>query len=281
VIIRPMRADDLDFAAERTVEAAWPGETREVFESFFLRDPAGCLIAESAGRRIGVCVATAYQESGFVGELIVRKEERGRGVGPRLMAEAIAYLRGRGVENVYLDGVARAVPFYESLGFRPVCRSLRFLGTVEARPSPDVRPMRREDLRDVRRLDREAFGDDRGFFLERRFELNPRFAKILEHGGRVEGFILGLQGRGLVSAGPWIVGPEAECPLVLLASLAAETAGVPVRVGVLETNGRAVTALGALPGLAPQHASLRMVLGPSDRLGNSPLCWAVGSPAKG
>ncbi|MDH4195903.1 MAG: GNAT family N-acetyltransferase [Candidatus Aminicenantes bacterium] len=279
--IRAMRAEDLDFAAERTVEVNWPGETREVFENFLLRDPAGCFIAESEGCRIGLCVATAYERSGFIGELIVRKETRGRGVGPRLMAEAIAYLRGRGVENIFLDGVARAVPFYESLGFRPVCRSLRFLGTVEGRLSPDVRPMRKGDFPEVRRLDRQAFGDDRGFFLERRFLLYPRFAKVLERGGRLEGFILGLRGRGLISAGPWVVTPEDGDPLALLASLALETAGIPLRVGVLEINKRAVTALGSLPGFAPQHASLRMVLGPSDRLGNSPLCWAVGSPAKG
>lgn len=279
--IRAMRADDLDFAAERTVEVDWPGETREVFENFFLRDPAGCLIAESEGCRIGVCVATAYETSGFVGELIVRKEERGRGVGPRLMAEAIAYLHRRGVENVYLDGVARAVPFYESLGFRPVCRSLRFLGSVEGRLSPDVRPMRREDFPEVRRLDRQAFGDDRSFFLERRFLLYPRFAKVLERRGRLEGFIFALQGRGLVSAGPLVAAPEAGDPLALLAGVALETEGIPLRTGVLETNGRAVAALSSLPGFAPQHASLRMVLGSSDRLGNSPLCWAVGSPAKG
>jgi GNAT superfamily N-acetyltransferase len=203
-----MREDDLDFAAERTAEVDWPGETREVFESFLHRDPAGCLIAESDGYRVGVCAATAYERSGFVGELIVRKEERGRGVGPRLMTEAIAYLRDRGIENIYLDGVARAVPFYESLGFRPVCRSLRFLGTVEGRPSHDVRPMRREDLPEICRLDRQAFGDDRGFFLERRLELYPKFAKVLERAGHLEGFILGLQGRGLVAAGPWIIGPR-------------------------------------------------------------------------
>ena len=279
--IRPLRESDLDFAAERTVEVDWPGETRETFENFLLYDPAGCFIAESGGHRVGVCAATAYERSGFVGELIVRKEERGRGVGPRLMAEAIAYLRGRGVENIYLDGVARAVPFYESLGFRAVCRSLRFLGTVEGRGSPDVRPMRKEDLPEVRRLDLEAFGEDRGFFLERRFDLYPKFARVLARRGRLDGFILGLQGRGLVSAGPWIVSPDAEDPLALLAALALETAGVPLRVGVLETNGRAVAALSSLPGLVPQHASLRMVLGPSERLGNSPPCWAVGSPAKG
>ncbi len=281
MIIRPMRPDDLDFAAERAVEVNWPGETREVFENFLLHDPAGCFVAEAEGHCIGVCAATAYKEYGFVGELIVRKEERGRGIGPRLMAEAIAYLRGRGVENICLDGVARAVPFYESLGFRPVCRSLRFLGTIEGRLSSGVRSVRKEDLPEIFRLDRQAFSDDRRFFLQRRFELYPRFAKVLERGGRVEGFILGLQGRGIVAAGPWVVLPEAEDPLALLAGLALETAGVSLRVGVLETNGRAVAALGSLSGFAHQQASLRMVLGPSDRLGNSPLCWAVGSPAKG
>ena len=33
--------------------------------------------------------------------------------------------------------------------------------------------------------------------------------------------------------------------------------------------------------LVAEPPSLRMVLAPSARLGNSPMCWAIGSPAKG
>jgi hypothetical protein len=48
-----------------------------------------------------------------------------------------------------------------------------------------------------------------------------------------------------------------------------------------ETRETAVAAFRSLTGLAEQPGSWHMVLGSSDRLGNSPLCWAVGSPAKG
>ena len=48
-----------------------------------------------------------------------------------------------------------------------------------------------------------------------------------------------------------------------------------------ETRETAVVAFRSVAGLSWQPGSWRMVLGPSDRLGNSPLCWAVGSPAKG
>jgi ribosomal protein S18 acetylase RimI-like enzyme len=279
--IRTMRDSDLDFAAESAALENWPSETLGAFASFLGHDPAGCFVAERDGRPAGICVATAYTGSGFIGELIVRKDVRGQGIGPRLLEHAVNYLKSRGVEAVYLDGVERAVPFYESVGFRGVCRSLRFLGHIEGRTHPALRPMFRDDLKEVCRIDRDAFGDDRSFFVKRRFSLFPRYAKILEQGGRITGFILGIQGRGLVAAGPWVVRAEAERPLSLLEGLARETGNLPLRIGVLETSLRAVESLRGLGGLQPQRPSWRMVLGPGGRLGNSPLCWAVGSPAKG
>jgi len=279
--IRTMRDADLDFAAESAALENWPSETREAFENFLRHDPAGCFVAEIDGRPAGICVATAYRRSGFIGEIIVRKETRGRGIGPRLLEHAVNYLKGRGAEAVYLDGVERAVPFYESVGFRRVCRSLRFLGHIEGRTHPALRPMLRDDLKDVCRLDRDSFGDDRSYFLERRLAAHPRFAKVLESEARIAGFILGIQGRGLVAAGPWIARAEAERPLALLEGFALETGSLPLRIGVLETNVRAAESLRGLGGLQPQRSSWRMVLGTGDRLGNSPLCWAVGSPAKG
>jgi len=279
--IRTMRDTDLDFAAESAALENWPSETREAFASFLGHDPAGCFLAEIDGRPAGICVATAYTGSGFIGELIVRKDVRGQGIGPRLLERAIAYLKTRNAEAIFLDGVERAVPFYESVGFRGVCRSLRFLGHIEGRTNAALRPMLRDDLKEVCRLDRDAFGDDRSYFLERRLSAHPRFAKVLEQGGRIAGFILGILGRGLVAAGPWVVRAEAERPLSLLEGFALETGNLPLRIGVLETNLRAVESLHGLGGLQPQRSSWRMVLGPGGRLGNSPLCWAVGSPAKG
>ncbi len=287
MIIRPMRSEELAFAAECPALEGWTSETLEVFEGFHRYDPEGCLIAEEAGALLGVCMATAYGGFGFIGELVVRKAGRGRGVGPRLLESGVNYLRTRGIENICLDGVAKAAPFYELSGFRTVCDSLRFAGRPEEIPQaggPDsgrLRPMRPEDLPSVLVLDREAFGADRGFFLRRRLSLHPELSWVAEDHAGIAGFILGYPGDGITAVGPWVAAVRLPRPVEMLIPFRAAARYPCLRIGVLETNAAAVRALRALPGLTEQPPSRRMVLGPSDRLGNSPMCWAVGSAAKG
>ena len=132
LVIRVMQAADLDFAASLTAAEGWGSETRVELEGSFGYDPGGCLLAEEDAERIGMCVATPYGESGFVGELIVAPSARQRGVGRALLDHAINYLQGRGLASILLDGVPAAVPLYERAGFRRVCRSMRFGGRLSA-----------------------------------------------------------------------------------------------------------------------------------------------------
>jgi hypothetical protein len=67
--IRRMRAADLPFAAQCTAGEGWASETLASFEEFYQHDPEGCLLAERAGHPVGICIATPYGHSGFVGEL--------------------------------------------------------------------------------------------------------------------------------------------------------------------------------------------------------------------
>ncbi|MBN2206461.1 MAG: GNAT family N-acetyltransferase, partial [Candidatus Aminicenantes bacterium] len=96
--IRSLRESDLDFAAESTALEGWTSETREAFAAARDYDPSGCFVAELDGRPAGIIVAVAYRRSGFIGELVVRREARGRGIGPRLFERALLFLRGRGAE---------------------------------------------------------------------------------------------------------------------------------------------------------------------------------------
>lgn len=80
-IIRQMHKEDLAFAAQCTAGEGWVSESLPILESFFLKYPQGCLLAEENGRSLGICIVTPYGSSGFVGELIVRPEARGRGIG--------------------------------------------------------------------------------------------------------------------------------------------------------------------------------------------------------
>jgi ribosomal protein S18 acetylase RimI-like enzyme len=289
VHVRAMRASDLDFAASCTAAEGWRTQTRAEFEGFYEHDAEGCLIAEREGTPLGICVATAYggardsraRQYGFVGELIVVPEARGQGIGRRLLEAAIAYLQGQGAESIYLDAVRAAAPWYERVGFRRLCRSLRFSGTVEGRAGARVRPMRADDLDAVCALDRRAFGADRRFFLERRWQRFLALGQVLERGGQLGGFVLATRVEDLVAAGPWVVGPEVPCGMSLIQSLSLAAPGCTLGLGVLETNPAAVQAVRALGLTEREGPPWRMVLGPAGDLGVSSLAYAIGSPAKG
>jgi ribosomal protein S18 acetylase RimI-like enzyme len=281
IIVRQMQESDLSFAAECTANEGWTTEIRTEFEGFFAHDPNGCLVAEAGGQRVGICVATPYGKAGFIGELIVAQGWRGRSIGRHLMERAIRHLHGRSVQRIYLDGVPLAVPLYERLGFRKIARSLRFVGTMSGLAHRDVRLMKAEDLPAVLELDQEAFGTDRGFFLQRRLYLYPELSKVLECRGKVVGFILGRRGLDWAAVGPWVVGPGVEDPLHLLQSLALEMEGITTGVGVLETNTAAIQILASC-GLAERPACpWRMVLGSEGHVGTSSQLYAIGSAAKG
>jgi len=282
VVLRTMSLTDIPFAAYCTANQGWAAETLEEFEAFHSHEPDGCFVLEEDdGRRIGIGIATAYGEYGFVGEIIILPDYRIFGLGRQLMDCAISYLRKRGVRHIYLDGVPRAVAFYEQSGFRKVCRSLRFIGNLEGRPGPQVRPMTARDLETVFGLDLAAFGADRSFFLNRLLALNPELCKVFEESGKVLGYVFARRGSGLVWAGPWYAGDRVEQPRQLLESIAIEAGELPIGLGILEVNDRAVSLVRSLGFSLRRNPSWRMVMGTSDRLGLSNLLYAIGSAARG
>jgi GNAT superfamily N-acetyltransferase len=306
--IRNMRATDLDFAAGCTATEGWRTETRSEFEGVLEYDSAGAFVAERAGKRIGICAAVSYGRHGFVGELIVLPDERGKGVGGSLMRNALDYLAARGAESVLLDAVPAAAPLYERMGFRHICASLRFAAPAQTimRPHEDpartpqpaahhVRLMRAEDLPAVCALDRDAFGADRSFFLTRRLRLYPDLCLILETRDHLDGFIQGRRGLSVISAGPWIMrrpeesadprtlrAPETPAGALLTAWMdRARTAGWGFALGVLASNPAAAQAARQAGFAERPSSSLRMVRGKDASLGASHLAYAIGSAAKG
>jgi GNAT superfamily N-acetyltransferase len=279
--IRAMREADLTFAAECTAAEGWLSENRTSLEGFYLRDPKACLIAEDRERPVGICIATCYGISGFIGELIVRPDMRGRGVGAKLLNHGVRLLQDRGVETVYLDGVVKAVELYERNGFRKLCRSWRFSGHVTGKHSPHVRHMVGNDLVQVFNLDRLAFAADRSFFLKRRLETYPELSYVKLNGEKVTGFIFGRMGEDWVSAGPWVISPGVQDPTDMLSSFALQAGDKEISLGILEANHRACDLARSLGFTERVDSPWRMALGSSDDLGASPYCFAVGSAAKG
>ncbi len=275
-----MTPEDLDFATALTHTAGWASESRDVFAAFLEWDARGCFIAEAGGEKAGTCVAIKYRKSGFIGELVVSKHMRIFGIGQILFQEALDYLLANQMENIYLDGDLNAVSYYETMGFRKICRSLRFRGKIKGKKHVNIRRLQSGDLDRLCVLDRELFGDDRGFFLRRRAENSPGLCLVSEKEGRLGGWIMARPGDGLLAVGPWAA-LNGEDAAPLLEHLANENGTTVFRIGVLEKNEAAARLLRSWAGLQETIHSWFMVRGESDRLGNHPALYAIGSGAKG
>ena len=281
VRIREMTAQDLDFAAALAHVAGWASESREVFEAFLENDPRGCFLAEAGGEKAGICVATQFVKNGFIGELIVSRDMRVLGIGPILFRKSLDHLLAGQMENIYLDGDLNAISYYESMGFRKICRSLRFRGKIKGKKHALVRRLHAGDLDRLCALDRELFGDDRGFFLRRRAENSPGLCLVLERAGQLCGWIMARPGDGLLAVGPWAALHGPEDAVSLLEHLANENGTAVFRIGVLEKNVKSSQLLRSWPGLQETCHSWFMVRGGSERLGNHTALYAIGSGAKG
>ncbi len=87
-------------------------------------------------------------------------------------------------------------------------------------------------------------------------------------------------GDGVLAVGPWAaLAPEDAAPL--LEHLASEHGSEYFRLGVLERNAEATRLLRSWPGLQEGIHSWFMARGASERLGNHPALYAIGSGAKG
>lgn len=279
--IRPMRFSDLDFALHCTMSEGWEGETKEMFDGFLQFNPKGCFVAELEAERIGICVATRYQNHGFIGALIIIKEMRGQGYGKRLFGHSVRYLQSKGIRNIYLDGDLEAIPIYERAGFKKICRSLRFTGSIRGKKHAMVRKAIESDIQKICDIDCRLFGDNREFFLKRLCSLFPDYSFVAESDHQLSGYLLARPGIGVVSVGPWAAMRSVADPGVLLESFADEVGDRRLRIGVLECNRNAVAKLRAYDSLKEQIPSWRMVSGPSRRLGIHDHLYACGSGAKG
>ena len=276
-----MTPADLDFATALAHAAGWASESREVFAAFLENDARGCFVATAGGEQAGVCVATKYVKNGFIGELIVSTPMRILGIGPLLFQKSLDHLLAGQMQSICLDGDLNAVSFYESMEFRKICRSLRFRGKIKGKKHAQVRRLKPDDIEPLCAMDREMFGDDRGFFLRRRAESFPQLCLVAEKEGRLGGWIMARPGDGLLAVGPWASLHGQDMAAALLEQLANENGTAVFRIGVLEKNVTAAWLLRSWPGFQETIHSWFMFRGESDRLGNHPALYAIGSGAKG
>ncbi|OGV58205.1 MAG: GNAT family N-acetyltransferase [Lentisphaerae bacterium GWF2_52_8] len=131
LILRKMNFLELDLAIEWAAREGWNPGLHDA-GCFYSADPNGFFIGILNGEPVGCISAVAYDDNfGFIGFFIVRPDMRGHSVGLELGHVATAYL---GKRNIGLDGVENKVKNYQSYGFKPAYKNIRFKGVAKAAP---------------------------------------------------------------------------------------------------------------------------------------------------
>ncbi len=280
VEIREMTPEDLELCVGLFSMVGW-GNTEDDVRRMLSYEPGGCFVASVGGAGVGIVASTSYGGVGFVGNLIVRPDQRGRGIGASLMRAAMTHLLDAGARSVRLDSVPRAVPLYRRLGLKEEYPSLRFTGAGRRLPWEGVERMTPADLLEVMKLDRRFFGAQRGRILKRVLLDFPGLCFLTREDTVVVGYFMAKAGEGVYRIGPWICEPgRPEVAESLLHRLMSEVdgqrlwAGVPgvneVSAGLLKGNG-----FESLP------SSLRMCYGECGPMGDPRGVFGIGAPDKG
>jgi GNAT superfamily N-acetyltransferase len=245
--LRPLAVADATRLARLAAGEGWVSEPA-MFRDYLRLSPAGCHAAVVDGETIGGVTTIAFGSVGWVGNLLVAPEHRGRGVGSALLRRAVETLERRGVETVYLEAVPQAQRLYLRADFTPRQEVLKMerrpKAGDEARPVADdpgagvaavavaAGPDAWDAYAGVAAVDRAGWGVDRGIVLGAMYRDRHVLVAVRGRAGpsrrheACAGFIMATPARGAVCLGPWGVARHAGVPDVAAgeALLAAFTA---------------------------------------------------------
>ena len=278
--IRPMATNDIDFALELTSGEGW-SDIRSDFISLISYPKTASFVMIDDNERIGMISAVKYNQIGFIGSFIVKREYRKKGYGTKLFDYAIDHLRNGGVELILLDAVVEAKRFYEEKGFKPIFHSHRFRGTIKGEASDYCRSMKEKDLQKILEIDKVCFGDDRSHFLIELFRDHPQLAYVLENSeNEIIGFVFASKRREYSRVGPLCIIDQENLARDLLLAVPLHNDVIETRIGVPGYNKHALSLFHELR-IPEEEGSIRMGLGNIHSLFRHPGQYAIGSPAKG
>jgi len=130
--VEPFHRDDIAAflalaSAERWLAEAWE------FEFLLTVFPEGCFcVRDGSGNCCGFVTAIRHGRSGWIGNLIVAEQERGRGIGKLLFRTALSVLKDASAETIWLTASTSGRALYEGYGFTRVDTIIRW--TAGGRP---------------------------------------------------------------------------------------------------------------------------------------------------
>jgi ribosomal protein S18 acetylase RimI-like enzyme len=245
VRMRPMGDVDLERVLELRSVVRWAADPRAFDLLRGMREARWAVAEASDGSLAGMVGAVPLGRIGVLCHLAVRADHRNLGLGVRLSAWAVAYLRSQGAEVIRLYSTRQAEGLYRSLGFRPCApRTVYRLdeatraGGREEVDGYRVGTLSFGDLPELYGLDHWSYGADRSALIFATLRLHPGGGLIArDSSGRIKGYLLRSYSERVDRIGPFVASTPDVARLLLAAALRAG-GGSPVEVtvpGVVES----------------------------------------------
>lgn len=231
------------------------------------RDARWAVAEAPDGMLAGMVGAVPLGEVGILCHLAVRHDYRKMGLGARLSAWAVHYLRARGARVIRLYATRQAERLYRALGFKPsVPRTRYFLEEGARRVSVReracgyrVETLTLGDLPELYGVDYWSYGADRSALILATLKLHPGQGIVArDAGGRIKGYLIRSGSGRATRIGPFLA-ETPEVARLLLARALASAGGAPVEI-VVPGGGPAHALLGEF-GFEGRADRLRMELG--------------------
>jgi ribosomal protein S18 acetylase RimI-like enzyme len=178
----------------------WNVDLSAVFGRHFGQPYFHPIAAELDGRIVGCANGLLHGSAGWLGNIVVLPEFRGRGVGHHLTENLIAYFHSQCVEHQLLVATNMGEPIYRKLGFTVSSYYIFFSragGSAEPCTISAVRPFELRDEAALLALDRAVTGERRPVFLRRC--LADAWVHV-DRSGELDGYYLPAVGTGLLIA---------------------------------------------------------------------------------
>ena len=195
--IDQFRNDDIAIFCSLAAEEGWLSDRKE-FDFLFRAFPQGCFVCRIEGVPAGFVTSVKYGKSGWVGNLLVREEMRGQGIGASLFSAALEALSCAEAETIWLTASEAGKNLYLKLGFTEIDTIQRWVGRGVG---SDYRASGGFSFDSVVAMDMAGWGDRREALIA---------STIV--GGEVlvgqQGFLISQPWTGCAQIGPW----GGECP---------------------------------------------------------------------
>jgi GNAT superfamily N-acetyltransferase len=243
ITIRKMARSDFPFAIRLTDTMDWD-LTEKDFRFMMSLEPQGCFVALDDAKRVGITTTVHFDKIGWIGNVIVDARNRSKGIGIRLVKEAIRYLSEKSAATIALYAYQNTAKFYEKIGFKADHNLIRFVGQGQKNQETrrNIRTMTQPDLKEAINLDQLCMNWNRERLLRRIFAESSDLCYTARKDGKLVGFVMADWYRQEI--GPLVCRTDRdEEAICLLKTVLGKLANVEVGIGVPEKRRRIADAL--------------------------------------